>query len=80
MKIKLTSAFIICLFFLTDAPSVHSFDDPWTKGVNEGAIGSGLDDPWTKGVNEGAIGSGLDDPWTKGVNEGAIDIKKTSRW
>ena len=45
-------------------------DDPFTEGINEGKIGSGMDDPFTKGINEGRIGSGIDDPFTEGVNEG----------
>jgi hypothetical protein len=28
-------------------------DDPFTEGINEGRIGSGIDDPFTEGVNEG---------------------------
>ena len=56
-----------CFFF---APVYAGYDDPWTDGINEGAIGK-YDDPWTDGINEGAIGK-YDDPWTDGINEGAI--------
>ena len=41
--------------------NAESYDDPWTEGINEGAIGSGYDDPWTEGINEGAIGGSLFD-------------------
>ena len=48
------SALIISVFFLFSSTS-FSFDDPFTSGINEGAIGSGFDDPFTPNINEGAI-------------------------
>ena len=47
------------------------YDDPFTSGINEGAVGTGYDDPFTSGINEGAIGTGYDDPFTSGINEGS---------
>ena len=74
MRIKTESfiGIIALVLFWSTYCFAQGFDDPFTKGVNEGAIGSGFDDPFTKGVNEGAIGSGFDDPFTKGINECAI--------
>jgi len=30
------------------------YDDPFTSGINEGAVGTGYDDPFTSGINEGS--------------------------
>ena len=64
--------FISLIVLILIYGNAESYDDVWTEGINEGAIGSGIDDPWTSGINEGAIGSGIDDPWTEGINEGVI--------
>ena len=64
---------ILRIFFLSTlltAPVFAGYDDPFTDGINEGAIGH-YDDPFTDGINEGAIGH-YDDPFTDGINEGAI--------
>ena len=63
--------FCIMVTFSFPLPTLsQNIDDPFTKGINEGKIGSGIDDPFTEGINEGRIGSGVDDPFTEGVNEG----------
>ncbi len=65
-KIVLGSLLALC----ASAVLAQGYDDPFTKEINEGSIGSGYDDPFTKEINEGSIGSGYDDPFTKEINEG----------
>ena len=68
MKKTFITTFLVGASFFS--PVFAGYDDPWTDGINEGAIGK-YDDPWTDDINEGAIGK-YDDPWTDGINEGAI--------
>ena len=52
--------YVVFVFFVLFFPSTliaQGWDDPWTEGINEGAVGN-WDDPWTEGVNEGSIGFG----------------------
>ena len=53
MKKTFITTFLVGASFF--APVYAGYDDPWTDGINEGAIGK-YDDPWTDGINEGAIG------------------------
>ena len=43
---------MLCL--LSSAAYGSGWDDPFTEGINEGAIGQ-WDDPFTEEINEGAI-------------------------
>jgi len=71
MKIKTLCFVGIITLVLYFPESTHAqwgsgYDDPFTSGINEGAIGSGYDDPFTSDINEGAIGSGYgmkSNPW-----------------
>ena len=51
MKKKFIALFLLSASFA--APVFSGYDDPYTDGINEGAIGN-YDDPYTDGVNEGA--------------------------
>ena len=52
-----TTSMIVPVLFCTMPAYSQGYDDPFTEGINEGAIGSGYDDPFTEGINEGAIGN-----------------------
>ena len=45
---------LLFLSTLLTGPVFAGYDDPWTEGINEGAIGK-YDYPWTDEINEGAI-------------------------
>ena len=59
--LKLIITFTIFLGFNI---SIHAWDNPWTKDIDEGAIGSGRDNPWTKDIDEGA--------WKFGGSKGSL--------
>ena len=58
---------VISLLVLT------GYDNPLTKEIDEGAIGTYIDNPLTREIDEGAIGTGIDNPLTKEIDEGAIE-------
>jgi len=54
----------------TNTLMAQGYDNPLTKDIDEGAIGTGYDNPLTKDIDEGAIGTGYDNPLTKDIDEG----------
>ena len=70
MRVSTHISVLIVLLASVLCGDAKAQDDPFTDGINEGAIGQ-RDDPFTDGINEGAIGE-RDDPFTDGINEGAI--------
>ena len=42
----------VTMSLLITSPCLAQYDDPFTDGINEGAIGTGYDDPFTDDINE----------------------------
>ena len=69
IKSVLQIPLVTSLFLAPALGLCQGYDDPFTEGINEGAIGSGHDDPYGTDSNDNSWNTGYDDPYGTDSND-----------